>query len=275
MWIVTERGFFTFVTDRKDPNYLWLRARMREHIEDNFPGVTAEMKPGADYLFRAKVKRIDVAQRIAELVLESRITSHFKDVFIKTAAKPKTGSLSNAMYAFWRGAAEWQPYRPYSRIPRDQERKIQFKGGSTGQGSTFPAYSSYGDRRAADFDWSTYDWKRQGTPVGATARDPSLVTDFDSLTDDAFDQEWDRMTPEEQQAFLDAEEADLRAIEMGEDEGAQVAHEEQWYPSPGTVTDWAKIESDRREADRQRQQTIRGRKGRKRGRKNRHNQQGA
>jgi hypothetical protein len=39
MWIFTVNGFFTVIQDRKDPNYVWLRSRLREDIERNFPGV--------------------------------------------------------------------------------------------------------------------------------------------------------------------------------------------------------------------------------------------
>jgi hypothetical protein len=260
MWIFTVKGFFTFVTDRKDPSYLWLRARMREHIEDNFPGVTAEMKPGADYLWRAKVKRDDVALRIAELVMESNVDSHFKDVMIRTAAKPKTGNLSKVMYAVWNGAAEWQEYAPYSKVPRAQE-KTTWKNTSAdrrpGQGQTTLPYQSGGSSRplepyryggsgggrfASDFDWDARDWGgvQHKDPVPASSGVPA---DAVLLPDDYTEDEWARMTADEQQAALDAEEAELRAIEaLEEDQGTiarlegmgadLVTHRADAYPAP-------------------------------------------
>lgn len=303
IWIFTQNGFFTFVTDRKDPSYLWLRARMREHLEDNFPGVKAEEHPGADYLYRAKVKRVDVAERIAEMVMDSRIDSHFKDVMIRTAAKPKTGNLANVMYAVWRGAAEWQPYAPYSRIPRSQERKNTYwtppappaKGKGKGKGGTTVTTGTYA--RGADYDWAKNPWSRQGTPVGEPARDqlpdpkPLLIKtamgdltydDVMTLPETEFEAVWAAMTPTEQAAFLDREEADLRWIELAEESGDDAGDlrlfEDRWFPSPGTAIvpagrDWGQVETDRRAADRERQAKVRGRKGRK-GRKNRHSQQG-
>lgn len=217
MWIFTTKGFFTFVTDRKDPDYLWLRARMQEHIEDNFPGVKAEMKPGADYLWRAKVKRDDVALRIAELVLESRVDSHFKDVMIRTAAAPKRGSLSKVMYAVWNGAAEWQDYAPYSKTPRPAPQPVKpqtWKNGSadrqpgTGQSSLLPytyGGAASGGARGSEFDWDSRSWGGTSTP------DPKLPAM--PMPEVVGDDEWARMSAEEQEAYLDAEEAWFQGVE--------------------------------------------------------------
>jgi hypothetical protein len=261
MWIFTVRGFFTFVTDRKDHDYLWLRARMREHIEDNFPGVTAEAKPGADYLWRAKVKRADVAERIAELVMESTVDSHFKDVMIKTAAKPKTGNLSKVMYAVWNGAAEWQEYAPYSKIPRSAAPKPTWKGSTadrkpgTGQQSILEPYVYGGTgstRYGSDFDWDARDWG------GTQAADPVR---YEAVPDDYTDEEWRALSAEDQQRALDAEEAQLRALEaMSEDQGALARLE----------TLGATVPTFAYPAPRNRPGTRKGRKGRKRS--NRHNQ---
>jgi hypothetical protein len=212
MWIVTEHGFFTFVTDRKDPEYLWLRARVRKHLEDNFPGIVVTEHPGADYLYRAKVKRVDVAEQIAQLVLDSKITSHFKDVAIKTAAPGEFGSFHNALYGFWTAMAACQPYAPYSKVPRPKVKpwtppKGKGKAVKPGQQPIgFTGSAVYG----RDYDWSDNPWSeyRPSTPY-----QPILEpVEFPG------DEEWTRMTPEEQDAFLDAEEAALRRVEAVESE---------------------------------------------------------
>lgn len=258
MWIFTVNGFFTFVTDRKNPEYLWLRARMREHLEDNFPGVTAEMHPGADYLWRAKVKRTDVAERIAQLVMDSRVDSHFKDVMIRTAAKPKTGQLSKVMYAVWSGAAEWQEYAPYSRTPRSAT-PTYWKGSSadrkpgTGQ-TTLPAFSgSENSRRyASDFDWDARDWG------GTSAKDPVRSAPAFDATDAELDDWWAALSDEERDEFLDSE------------EDAQRRREEQEADFHSAARAFGVVAADVFPAPRNRPGNRRSR--RKNKRKNRHNQ---
>lgn len=234
---------------------------MREHIEDNFPGVTAEAKPGADYLWRARVKREDVAMRIAELVLESSVTSHFKDVMIKKAKAPKRGSLSEVMYAVWNGAAKWQDYAPYSKVPRGQEPKFTWKGTAAdrlpgeGQQTFLPSHGRAGTGRyASDFDWDARDWG------GPAAKDPAFTAP--AAPPVVSDEEWNRMTRKDQQAYLDTEEAWLRTLESDEDFGA-AARAAQYADGAGFEI---------YPAPRNRPGTSRRRKGKGKGKGNRHNQ---
>jgi hypothetical protein len=229
MWIVTDRGFFSFVVDRKDPSQLWLRARVREDLARNFPDAEIIEKPGSDYVFRAKVSKEAVAARMAQMIMEADIQGHFKDVAIKRSAVPEHGSRSAAMYAFWTAMAALQPYAPYSKVKRSAV-KTTWKGTSAdrkpgnGQGSidfhTSPySYggSGVGSSKGRDFDWDNRDWHGVSNP------DP--VIGGDSFTA-VSDEEWARMTAEEQEAYLDAEEAWLRALEgtatTDEDFGAAV-----------------------------------------------------
>src|SRR3954463_12252560 len=137
MWIFTVNGFFTIIQDRKDANFVWLRARLREDIERNFPGIEVQEHPGADYLFRAKLPREQVAARVMELVMEANVTSHFKDVMIRTASKPEHGSRSAMLYGVWNAGAAMQPYAPYSKPPRPAPKPFtsSSKGGSRYGGS--------------------------------------------------------------------------------------------------------------------------------------------
>jgi hypothetical protein len=231
MWIVTDRGFFSFVVDRKDSSQLWLRARVREDLARNFPGVEIIEKPGSDYVFRAKVSKEVVAKRMAEMIMEADITGHFKDVAKSRSAKPEYGDRGTAYYAFWTAMAKLQPYAPYSKVKRSEEKPLWrgtqadrrpgegqgslYSGGpsGTGQGG-FYSYGGAGlGQKASSFDWNTRDWGGVSSPDPVL---PSVVPDFSAVDDD----EWARMSAEEQEAYLDAEEAWLRAVEDGEDQGA-------------------------------------------------------
>ncbi|TXC45637.1 hypothetical protein, partial [Salmonella enterica] len=123
-------GFFSFVVDRKDSSQLWLRARVREDLARNFPDAEIIEKPGADYLFRAKVSKEAVAKRMAEMIMEADITGHFKDVAKQRSSTPTHGSRSSAYYAFWTAMAALQPYAPYSKTPRPAYQPPVSKGGS-------------------------------------------------------------------------------------------------------------------------------------------------
>jgi len=262
MWIFTEHGFITFVVDRKDSNYVWLRARMREHLEENFPGIEVTEHPGADYYFRAKVTKTYLAEQMTRLIMDANITSHFKDEMNRRAAKPRWGSISQVMYAVWNGAAQWQPYAPYSKVPRPEPKPFVAKGT---QGALFPAYGSYGGYSARDFDWGSGSWSRGGTPVGESAADPRVNRDIesevaperarqiadllDSLTEEDFEEVWPTLSAEEQAAYLDYQEELADAYDAGldppvvpqfsdEDHGAS-ARLEEWfnarknaYPAP-------------------------------------------
>jgi|GEM_PF-1655581 len=211
MWIVTEHGFFSFVVDRKDPTQVHLRARIREDLERNFPDAEVYEKPGADYLFRAKVSKADVAERMAELILTADITGHFKDEVNRRAARPEHGSRSSAMYAFWNGMAACQPYAPYSKVPRPKplpakpklsrpgDHGIPAKGSSAPQGLYGGPTAGYG----RDFDWDA-STTSSGTNV-SSVWDDDLTDDF-LTSQDYTEAEWAAMSPEARDAILDEEE---------------------------------------------------------------------
>lgn len=262
MWIFTVNGFFTVIQDRKNPNYVWLRARLREDIERNFPGVTVTEHPGADYLFRAKLPREQVAQRVMELVMENNVTSHFKDVMIRTASKPQFGSRSSMLYGVWNSGAAMQPYAPYSRTPRTQAKTTWKPGDRTvgqSQSSLDPyVYGGTGSgRHASDFDWDNRNWSG-----GDSAKDPAVPSQ--DATDEEFETWWAGLTPAERDEYLDAAEAEQRQREaLDEDYGAAARALE--FSSAPEVTDVLPDPRNRPGSRRQR---------RKAKRKNRHNQTG-
>lgn len=267
MWIITEHGFFTFVTDRKDPSMVWLRARVRSDLEQNFPGVEVIEKPGSDYLYRAKVPRTLVAERMAQMVMDSNITSHFKDVALSKAPAKDKDLRRSAYYGLWTALARLQPYAPYSKFPRGKEPKTTWGGGwkdrRPGEGQT--SFASFGTGasggfKGSDFDWDARDWGGRSTADPALPKIEGNPADVLAEISAVTDEEWARMSGEERDALLDREEAALRAVELGEDFGAAVRAEEfreeagqMAYPAP-----------------RNRPGSRKGRKNRKR--KNRHNQ---
>jgi hypothetical protein len=243
MWIFTVNGFFTIIQDRKDANYVWLRARLREDIERNFPGVTAEEHPGADYLFRVKLPREQVAERLFELTMENNVTSHFKDVMIRTASKPVHGSRSSMLYGVWNAGAAMQPIPPYSKVPRPEPKPFTStsKGGSwkpgdrtvgRGQDSLFSSGRGSEDRglyggagagyRASEFDWDSRSWGGTSNPDPALPSGRTVSEPSPEASDDELSEWWSMLTPEEQQAYLDETEDQLRRAEAAEVEAVEV-----------------------------------------------------
>jgi hypothetical protein len=122
MWIIGQYGFISLVQHRDDPEIMQVRARVREDILMYFPGVEIEMIVGADYLYRANVPRNIVAETVAAEILGYTVTSHVKDVAVQSS-QPNAYRQS-AYYACWRALAEMQPYAPYSRLPRAEEKRL-------------------------------------------------------------------------------------------------------------------------------------------------------
>jgi len=289
MWIVTEHGFFTFVVDRKDDTVVHLRARVREDLERNFPGVEVIEKPGADYYFRAKITKVQLAERMTQMIMDDTIKGHFKDVALAKSSPTEHGNRRSAYYGFWTAMAALQPYAPYSRTPRLKSvvkpwtpPKRDTRPG-TGQTSLpYTGSESRGALRAGDYDWDNRSW--QG---GDPARDPEPMS---SLADELIELGsvieddaawWNSLTPEEQQVHLDEAEDNARALDARDEGGLAAIGFSDTLPGP---RDWAQVEADRRAHDRDRAASLRsgqqptgnggGRKGRRRGRKNRHNQRG-
>jgi hypothetical protein len=266
MWIFTVNGFFTVIQDRKDPSYVWLRARLREDIERNFPGVEVTEHPGADYLYRAKLPREQVAQRVMELVMENNVTSHFKDVMIRTAAKPKFGNRSTMLYGVWHAGADMQPYPPYSKNPRVKVGNNTVQKGTQrvnrGGAGVLPyqvadsyTYGGNGSGRyGSEFDWNRNSWGgvSHADPAPPSGAQPQATSD---VSDEDMEAWWLSLTDEERDEILDQEEAELRRRETTEEYESAVRALEVKTVMPAPRS---------RKGNRKR--------GRKGGRKNRHNQ---
>lgn len=119
MWITTTEGFISIVRDRKDQSVLQVRARMPEDITANFPGAEVFVMAGADYRYRARVNRHEVADRLAAAVLAIDYDSHFKDVALERS--PVNAERYSAYYGTWSAMARMQDYAPYSTTPRPEQ----------------------------------------------------------------------------------------------------------------------------------------------------------
>jgi hypothetical protein len=119
MWITTTGGFVSLVEDREDPGLLQVRARVLEDITANFPGAEVLVVPGADYRYRARVNRQQVADRLAAAVMAIDYPGHFKDVAIQRS--PANAERYAAYYGTWAAMARMQDYAPYSAVPRPSQ----------------------------------------------------------------------------------------------------------------------------------------------------------
>jgi len=119
MWIVSEHGFISVVQDRDDAGLLQVRGRDAADIAATFPGAPVYVSDGADYRYRARVNREDLANRLAEIIRSIAYTSHAKDVMAERS--PANPARLGALYGCWHALAELQDYRPYSTVPRSEE----------------------------------------------------------------------------------------------------------------------------------------------------------
>ena len=70
MWLFAQRGFFSIVPHRDDPDTLIVKGRVSEDIETYWPLAKVFVTPRADYLYRAYIPKDIVAQRIGGIVTD-------------------------------------------------------------------------------------------------------------------------------------------------------------------------------------------------------------
>jgi hypothetical protein len=72
MWVFVREGYVSIVEDRLNPDILIVRARIKGDIEAVWPDAEVIHTPVlADYAFRARLKREEVAAGIADQVFEN------------------------------------------------------------------------------------------------------------------------------------------------------------------------------------------------------------
>jgi hypothetical protein len=69
MWIFTQSGFLSIVEDKADPELLLVRARVKGDIEKHFRDAIVFSTPDHDYAYRSRLSRREVADVIAETIL--------------------------------------------------------------------------------------------------------------------------------------------------------------------------------------------------------------
>lgn len=114
MWLFTSNAFLSVVS--KAPakaDELLVRARRKGDINNVFPHAKEQETIGTDYLYRAVVKRTEVAAVLAKMAMELNY-SNFKD-----SIPFKDKQLHDACHRVWSVMASCQRIRPY----HDPKRK--------------------------------------------------------------------------------------------------------------------------------------------------------
>lgn len=106
MWVCLSNAFLSIVCKECGPDELLVRARRKGDIENVFPDAKVKRSPGTDYLFRAVVKRSDVAAAMVREV-EAIDYGNFK-------GSVRDRKLHDAYAGFWNIHACLQPTPPYS-----------------------------------------------------------------------------------------------------------------------------------------------------------------
>lgn len=112
MWICLNKAFLSIVQPPNDTKNLLVRARRKGDIEAAFPDAEVKRTPGRDYLYRALIKREEVARVIGEYVMNIT-ASNFKD-------SVEDQKLHDAYMGVWHIMARLQEVPPYSTGRRGQ-----------------------------------------------------------------------------------------------------------------------------------------------------------
>ncbi len=100
MWVFLNDAFVSIVEHRRDKAMLMVRARFKGDIGRAFPGVALKIKrtPDADYIYRAIVPRVVVAQAVAAMVMTIDYANFKSSVEDKKRSKSYM-RVWDAMYA--------------------------------------------------------------------------------------------------------------------------------------------------------------------------------
>lgn len=110
MWLCFKDAFLSIVAKECAPDELLVRARVKGHIEAVFPNAKVIRKPGGDYLWRACVKRSEIAKVLSERFMEYS-APNFK-------ASVQDDDLHHAYNQIWQVMADLQEVAPYGKIKR-------------------------------------------------------------------------------------------------------------------------------------------------------------
>lgn len=68
MWLFSQRGFFSIVQHKENPDFLVVKARVKGDIEKYWPDAVIERNEDFDYLYRANIARHAVEPVILKMV---------------------------------------------------------------------------------------------------------------------------------------------------------------------------------------------------------------
>lgn len=111
MWIITSNAFLSVVDKCPDRSKLVVRSRRAGHIEAVFPDADVIRDASGDYLFRAFIKREEVAAAMAKAVMDINYPN------FKNSIKDHTHH--RAAHDIWHIMAETQEVPPYSGNRRE------------------------------------------------------------------------------------------------------------------------------------------------------------
>lgn len=105
MWIFLSDAFLSIVDKGGDGSTLLVRARRSDDIKRVFPDAEVIKGSGTDYLYRARIDREKVAQRIAEAVRQTTYPN-FKSSVKERRRHDAYIRVWDAMYAFQEDARQ-------------------------------------------------------------------------------------------------------------------------------------------------------------------------
>jgi len=105
MWIFFPNAMLSIVAHREKPDCLLVRARFKGDIERVFAGARVQRTPRADYMYRASVKRLAVADALGARALLMTYTN------VKGAIPADQNRRRRAMHDVWQVMfdAQYQP----------------------------------------------------------------------------------------------------------------------------------------------------------------------
>jgi len=105
MWIVLNTGFLSIVKKDCSTDELLVRGRRENDILAVFPDANVRKTPGNDYLYRAAVKRVEIANALTKILMDYDVYNFKNSV--------KDDALHNACVSVWGAMGGLQPGGPY------------------------------------------------------------------------------------------------------------------------------------------------------------------
>lgn len=96
MWVFNTKGFFSIVEDKRNRNFLYVRARVRDDLERMLPGAKIQETPERDYRFRCRVTK-----RHFETVMANEVEDINYPNFKNAVAERLGRERSKPLHSVW------------------------------------------------------------------------------------------------------------------------------------------------------------------------------